>query len=493
MEYTDSHISGQETTSEYFLEIFNKSDLPVKDRDSKATFVKYFHLDGEWIEEGAILCEISLMLDIDSDDFPAGSIKIESLFTSLKIKSTRSGILELTLEQDDIINDGSVLCKIHPKGQYSTRNTPEKFEYKEFFKESDHNRLFDRWLIDDGAYVKVGDPIFHFNDYNNGRQTHINYSKKEGYIHLNNLKSGALVGLITNELMYTIRDSDEKRIQKRFLNNPDIITDEFNNSTIIKWRSVSGWDPGINTTADGHNVDLIFSFNYLNGGDHITFYFNPKQIRPKKFDQVQFLFENEKQIQFELSKNSIQSKNFMDENILEYQSILTKTELDLFASTNFKKWKISLDSDGKDILGGEIANENTYYKSKHNIQIAIKKFANDYIDLVNRTIPNYQPLEFKQIMEINESPVDFCFVYLMHDTSNDYYKIGISQNPEYRESTLQSEKPTIELIASKKLPIRKLAESIERALHDTYSEKRIRGEWFNLNLKDVQHIRETLR
>lgn len=81
----------------------------------------------------------------------------------------------------------------------------------------------------------------------------------------------------------------------------------------------------------------------------------------------------------------------------------------------------------------------------------------------------------------------------MHDTSNHYYKIGISNKPQYREKTLQSEKPSIVIIISKKFPVRKIAESIEKALHETYSEKRLRGEWFELNLKDVEHIIETLK
>jgi len=36
--------------------------------------------------------------------------------------------------------------------------------------------------------------------------------------------------------------------------------------------------------------------------------------------------------------------------------------------------------------------------------------------------------------------------YLMIDEQNNYYKIGRSNNPNYRESTLQSEKPLIKLL-----------------------------------------------
>ena len=207
---------------------------------------------------------------------------------------------------------------------------------------------------------------------------------------------------------------------------------------------------------------------------------------------MSFLFEDGEQIHFELFTNPIQCKNRSNENILEYKSIITYAELQLFATSKFKKWKISLFSEKREILGGDLGGEMTFYKNKNNIQIAINRFAKDYIELVKEAIPDYQPTEILQTKETKENSSDFCFVYLMHDTRNDYYKIGISNNPEYRESTLQSEKPTIEMIISKKYPVRKIAESIEKALHETYSEKRLRGEWFELNSNDVEHLKQSL-
>lgn len=76
----------------------------------------------------------------------------------------------------------------------------------------------------------------------------------------------------------------------------------------------------------------------------------------------------------------------------------------------------------------------------------------------------------------------------MHDEINGYYKIGISNKPEYREHTLQSEKPSIVLIQAKKFPIRQIAEAYESALHKTYEDKRLRGEWFKLEPADVENL-----
>lgn len=91
----------------------------------------------------------------------------------------------------------------------------------------------------------------------------------------------------------------------------------------------------------------------------------------------------------------------------------------------------------------------------------------------------------QQNQKQNEDP---CYVYLMVDTTNNYYKIGISSNPDYREKTLQSEKPTIEMVASKSYPNRKIASTIEKAFHNAYKASNIRGEWFNLNVSEIQNI-----
>lgn len=87
---------------------------------------------------------------------------------------------------------------------------------------------------------------------------------------------------------------------------------------------------------------------------------------------------------------------------------------------------------------------------------------------------------------------DACYVYLMVDTTNGFHKIGISNHPDYREKTLQSEKPTIERICAKKYPSQLIAQSIENALHTAFSSKRIRGEWFDLTDDEVAQIIATL-
>jgi len=70
------------------------------------------------------------------------------------------------------------------------------------------------------------------------------------------------------------------------------------------------------------------------------------------------------------------------------------------------------------------------------------------------------------------------FIYIMKDTTHPYLKIGYSNNPSYRESTLQGEKPTIELIAKYKGTMQQ-----EQTCHRILAKYRKRGEWFEVPLE----------
>jgi hypothetical protein len=77
----------------------------------------------------------------------------------------------------------------------------------------------------------------------------------------------------------------------------------------------------------------------------------------------------------------------------------------------------------------------------------------------------------------------FTYIYLMIDKNTGFYKIGRSVNPKIREKTLQSEKPTIEI-----LHIFEGKMIDERSLHEMFYKKRIRGEWFDLSGSDIMNI-----
>lgn len=79
-------------------------------------------------------------------------------------------------------------------------------------------------------------------------------------------------------------------------------------------------------------------------------------------------------------------------------------------------------------------------------------------------------------------------VYIMIDHNTKYYKIGRSDAPLKREKTLQSEKPTIELIYKFECEY-----GIEKELHNKFIDKKIRGEWFNLDNNDIAYIQNNYK
>ena len=76
----------------------------------------------------------------------------------------------------------------------------------------------------------------------------------------------------------------------------------------------------------------------------------------------------------------------------------------------------------------------------------------------------------------------------MFNPRNGYTKIGRSIKSKVREKTLQGEDPETEIIALWNSP-----KSTETDLHNKFSEKRIRGEWFNLGISDLLEIKEKMK
>jgi hypothetical protein len=68
--------------------------------------------------------------------------------------------------------------------------------------------------------------------------------------------------------------------------------------------------------------------------------------------------------------------------------------------------------------------------------------------------------------------------YIMVDENSGLYKIGKSRNPTVREATLGGQIPKIKILFV-------CDKDIEREIHTEFSDKRVRGEWFNLSMDDV--------
>jgi hypothetical protein len=143
-----------------------------------------------------------------------------------------------------------------------------------------------------------------------------------------------------------------------------------------------------------------------------------------------------------------------------------------FGDDDPQEMAIKLSECWEDFINDGFLNEEEYFKTwwpEFYIQSPIKK-VKPIINYYNPTAPTLRATTTKP-----------TFTYLMLNNRNGYYKIGRSVNPKYREKTLQAEDPDVSLIW-------KVAKNIEKKLHRTYSEKRIRGEWFSLTHNDVKAI-----
>lgn len=203
--------------------------------------------------------------------------------------------------------------------------------------------------------------------------------------------------------------------------------------------------------------------------------------RIHKGDTISLLLDNDTILDYTLSKKPI--------NKMRYGFTLYQDDIDALLNNRIMSCRIThsneellpMDLEFRNDVLGDYAQEALHYCLRV------------YLDEVHKLIPTYQ-FPIRNVKKTQKGfGFNWCYVYLMKDISNGYYKIGISNTPEYRERTLQSEKPTIEMLACKKFPTRKIAEAIESALHTAYSQQRLRGEWFNLSDADVAAIIETLK
>lgn len=107
------------------------------------------------------------------------------------------------------------------------------------------------------------------------------------------------------------------------------------------------------------------------------------------------------------------------------------------------------------------------------------------IELYNKKLQEYRikDMDYRVSERLKQKKKKLAFVYLMHNKRNGFYKIGRSKNPNYRECTLQSEEPEVELLFHMES-----TSSVEALLHKKFESKRIRGEWFSLSQNDVDEI-----
>ena len=98
-------------------------------------------------------------------------------------------------------------------------------------------------------------------------------------------------------------------------------------------------------------------------------------------------------------------------------------------------------------------------------------------------------------ININDFFFDRAYVkprwqYIYVVKCNEFYKIGYSSNVVSRLNSLQNGNPyPLQLILVRKLPEAKYFESV---LHEVYKDFRIRREWFQIGLEDMNRLIKTI-
>lgn len=293
------------------------------------------------------------------------------------------------------------------------------------------------------------------------------------------IEKTTIFDLKQGDILCTFYIDEESLLDNHFSNEVEILNDDYSGNIIIKGKIIAGM-------SNWYRVGRIrINFENRMGEYSLLLNFTRKNINIRRNDTFQLLFEDGTILSLNAMSAPIKCVEKPEDSIIRYE--LNEEHIRSLKELSVVKWQIKSND-------GEILDMGNSFHQDKKYDTIFKKFIVKLENEVKNNIPESEILKYRKDKENQkkDSTSTSCFVYLMKDTTNLYYKIGISNKPEYREKTLQSEKPSIELICYKEYPSRKMARAMESALHSTYSEHHIRGEWFELNDDDVTEIIKTL-
>lgn len=358
----------------------------------------------------------------------------------------------------------------------------DKEDYTEYFFEKNINGNFDDIIVNQFDYVKEGEKILsmHLSIHNliDSKYTIINvYARQSGWVfYKDKIEYGDYFSYIKNECFLKVYKTEESLINAQLNNSVLLKNDLFTKRPIIIGEKYGG-------SKDGFIFGPFLVYPEYNNGEHrFNILFGGRRFYLYRYYTIILLMESGKLINLDkLVKSTKSNNNIYTEKTY---SVITFEDIKLLGTEDIKKIRI-LNNEGNVELECEPF-------EKHLNSRMIQKVFRDYINKYISIFLTIDPTDYENQGKDEHRKDKKCYVYLMRDETNLYYKIGISNKPKYRERTLQSEKPTIILICSKEFPTRKIAESFEKALHNAYSKKRIRGEWFKLDENDIKELKETL-
>ena len=368
------------------------------------------------------------------------------------------------------------------------------------------------WKVDNFSKVKNGQHVCSIikNPYGYSRKEYKIYSPISGIIVIGknggNKEYSYQEEMDINDLFSIYKDKQSLvRWHYNLGNNAKTEKDIFEGTISLEWDKVAGREllhsendyfgegyRGFEMCSDTGQY-IVVSLRVKSNVPYIVFSVNSRSIRLSNGDTVELLFENnyaeKKVLTFPITRDIIdESLNGIYD--VSFFCKLSESDIECMRENNCVSWRVKFD---KQPLISVVGYNASSWCPKEYAGDVFRLYVEEYMDQIEELKAEY-PIEFTPaLLDKNASiTAESCFVYLMCDTSNGYFKIGISNNPEYRERTLQSEKPTIEKVCAKEFPNRAIALAIESALHKTYESKRIRGEWFALDADDVKAISGTL-
>lgn len=396
------------------------------------------------------------------------------------------------------------------------------FNPNNFIDVSDATSFKLKWYVEDKASVSVGSPIVMLTIGGNKRQTYVIRSKFNGICRV--LDSNEYAMSFPCESLGYVVDDEMDFIYPYEL---DKCTDPFTNEPILEWKQISDIKTTVGIPLTLKNIDAFYISNcFKNSKIFLVFNFATEYVKVKKGDTISLKFSNGDILDFTLESKP--AKNVSDiilpednENYFSYvidedlfenipfysqknigkkrasirknEFVLSHKDFSIFLYETLSMVRITFNSEGGTYID---LNIQSRIMNKSECPMIIKSM---FVKLAEKISLFDSSYSLESLQDIKDKTLcstvqhDPCFVYLMYDEANGFYKIGMSNNPVYREGTLQSEKPTIKLIASHKYPTRKFAFAVEAALHNLYSNLHVRGEWYRLSKDDVNVIIEGLK
>ena len=224
---------------------------------------------------------------------------------------------------------------------------------------------------------------------------------------------------------------------------------------------------------------LILNENVINYGLYVK-----EKLNIEKND---FIFKSKKNRIFSIQRINVLLKNY---------KIIYNVKCDNFSTHSLRK------TFGRKVFF------NAEKHEKMDVLNALNKFLGqtDILDTINylaldkNDIFENKKIDIGEIFNRNISLIEIndknkkekpSYCYLMKDDSmENCYKIGKSDNPYFREKTLMCEKPTISLFLITKFNSSKEAYIEENRMHNFFSDKHIRGEWYNLDSTDISFLKK---